>query len=448
MFNANFIKRVALGTLIFFVCFILSENLAFPQSEDVLSTIKRHVEQGNYDEAEKLLKDFIRQKQGVSGQEHRLAEAHYLLAKVYFIVGEAAPKAEEKIEQHLNEAFKLYPDSGQNEEDRSFKERVEKSRKEFLAEKVYNEIEKIEEPVKKDEESLKAKVTKEETETVSNIIKKEQPPKKKKKKFPTLLVVGGAIVVTALVILLSKKKSKKYTLTVALDGGVAGNPAAGTYTYKKGESVNYNFSRKSGYRDLVVILDGSPAPSSGNIIMDRDHSLTASTTKIGRINSISVKFTVRFAATNLKVRHRVWIDQNLKIDEILNFRVHSSDKWEDAVKIYRTFTVNCGSNLIRIQQEAGPYYTNSYSRDDYYWIWGTYYELEIIDYTYIDGVDPGWPTLSEGWFYLNVAPWRDDPTEEWYRIKVKEITINPPSVTSKKQSKEMANQKLKGESNQ
>jgi hypothetical protein len=270
-------------------------------------------------------------------------------------------------------------------------------------------------------------VEKIETKSDSRVIESASQ-KKKKKKFPWLLAAGAAVVVGTLVYFFVIKKSKKYTLTVNVGEGIDGTPAAGTYKYKKGTVVNYSYTLQSGYRDLVVTLDGNPVPSSGTIKMDGNHSLTVSCTKIGRINSVTVFFRVRFAATNLKVRHRIWVDNNLQIDEILNFRVRPSDKWNDALKIYKNFYVSGGPSTIQFKQEAGPYYSSFYSGN--YRIWGTYYELEITDYTYIDGADPGWPTLSEDWFYLDVAPWRTDPSHEWYRIKTKEITINPPATAA------------------
>jgi len=120
------------------------------------------------------------------------------------------------------------------------------------------------------------------------------------------------------------------------------------------------------------------------------------------------------------------VDGNMNVDEVFDFKVRSSDDWDDALKIYWSFEVNRGTDPIRIQQEAGPYYGSFYLRSP--WIWATYYEVEVIDYTYVGGADPGRPTLSESWFYLKVAPWEGNPNDEWYRIKTKEITINPPSA--------------------
>jgi hypothetical protein len=99
----------------------------------------------------------------------------------------------------------------------------------------------------------------------------------KKRKFPVLLVVAGVVVVTAAIIFLSKKKKEKqYTLTVNLDEGVEGTPSTGTNTYKEGTPVNYSYTLKPGYNNLVVQLDGAAASSSGTITMNQNHALTAS----------------------------------------------------------------------------------------------------------------------------------------------------------------------------
>lgn len=107
---------------------------------------------------------------------------------------------------------------------------------------------------------------------------------KKKKKFPWLLVVGGVVIVAVVAVLLTKKKKEpqKYTLTVTKGDGVDGTPNNGTITYNESTTVNYNYSLLSGYKDLVVQLDGNAVSSNGTITMDRDHTLTALATPLDR----------------------------------------------------------------------------------------------------------------------------------------------------------------------
>jgi hypothetical protein len=116
----------------------------------------------------------------------------------------------------------------------------------------------------------------------ANVIEDEGYPGKKKKKFPWLLVVGGIVVVgVALYFLVIKKP--KYDLTVTVGEGVTGNPATGTTSYKKGDTVNYNYTAQSGYTDLTVKVDGADVPASGTITMDKNKSLTATATEVATL---------------------------------------------------------------------------------------------------------------------------------------------------------------------
>ena len=66
-----------------------------------------------------------------------------------------------------------------------------------------------------------------------------------------------------------------YTLTVEVGEWVEGIPLTGVYTYKKGDGVNYNYSLRSGYNNLEILLDGNLVSSSGSILMDSDRTLKA-----------------------------------------------------------------------------------------------------------------------------------------------------------------------------
>jgi len=107
----------------------------------------------------------------------------------------------------------------------------------------------------------------------------EKTGTKGRKKFPWLLVAGGVTVVIVLALLLKKKKEKEYTLTVTRGAGVDGEPANGTYSYKKGTSVHYNYTLQSGYSNFRVQLDNNQVSASGTITMDGNHTLTATATQ-------------------------------------------------------------------------------------------------------------------------------------------------------------------------
>ncbi len=72
----------------------------------------------------------------------------------------------------------------------------------------------------------------------------------------------------------------QYKLTVTVNEGVTGTPAAGTYMYTKGASVPYSYALAEGYTDLSVKLDGTAVEAnSGTITMTEDFTLYASATK-------------------------------------------------------------------------------------------------------------------------------------------------------------------------
>jgi len=127
----------------------------------------------------------------------------------------------------------------------------------------------------------------------ANVIEDEGYPGKKKKKFPWLLVVGGVVVVGVVLYFLVIKKPK-YDLTVNVGEGINGTPPSGTSSHKKGTSVSYNYSLKSGYTDLLVKLDGSPVSASGSIKMEKNSTLTATCTEQG-----SLRFTSTPASANI-----------------------------------------------------------------------------------------------------------------------------------------------------
>jgi hypothetical protein len=134
----------------------------------------------------------------------------------------------------------------------------------------------------------------------ANVIEAEGYPGKKKKKFPWLLVVGGVVVVGVILYFVLAKKPK-YDLTVNVGEGINGTPTSGTSSHKKGSSVSYNYSLKSGYTDLSVKIDGSPASASGSIKMDQNTTLSATCTEQG---SLRVTSTPQSANIYLNGQHK------------------------------------------------------------------------------------------------------------------------------------------------
>jgi hypothetical protein len=106
------------------------------------------------------------------------------------------------------------------------------------------------------------------------------------------------------------------------------------------------------------------------------------------------------------------------------FNTPGYDDYDLAMKINRTISVTQAPGVMTIQHEVAADYNDYYSAQNS-WIWGTDFNLMISDFDY-QGDNPGAPSLSETSFYTTVAPWRIDPSEEWYRIESKSITIIEP----------------------
>ncbi len=68
----------------------------------------------------------------------------------------------------------------------------------------------------------------------------------------------------------------QYSLKVTLPDGVSGTPAEGTHFYPGGTVVEYAYSADEGYTGLDVTVDGVAAETSGTVVMDADHTISAS----------------------------------------------------------------------------------------------------------------------------------------------------------------------------
>ena len=69
-----------------------------------------------------------------------------------------------------------------------------------------------------------------------------------------------------------------WTLNVEVRNGVAGSPAAGSYSYDDGTVIAYNYSLQPKYGNLTVTLDGAAVANSGSVNMNSNHNLIASAT--------------------------------------------------------------------------------------------------------------------------------------------------------------------------
>jgi hypothetical protein len=101
----------------------------------------------------------------------------------------------------------------------------------------------------------------------------------KKNKFPWFLVACGAVVVGIVVYFVLIKKTN-HILVVDIGPGASGTPAAGKYTYKKGEKIAYNFVCADAYKNLTVFIDNIAVAPSGTIVMDRAHGVRVESTEL------------------------------------------------------------------------------------------------------------------------------------------------------------------------
>jgi len=245
MFGAKSLRSIGVVTLFFFTFFILFADFNFVQAkdkeEDSLLKARKLYQQGDYEGSIKLLSDFVQKLKAMVEQKKNVAEAFYLLAKIYYEVGD-----DTKVDENLRKVFETYPSFTMEEENLSFKGRVEKIRKGVL-EKKEQAVDEQAEAIKEEEESPEEE----------QFIEKPYPAKTKKKKFPVLLVVGGIAVVAAVVLLLSKSKEYNivgnWTIHENYPDGTSdnqyitfiGSKTNGTFVDQDGFTGTYNVSGKS-----------------------------------------------------------------------------------------------------------------------------------------------------------------------------------------------------------
>lgn len=193
MLAGKFLKGAGMVTLLLFLFFIFSADFAAAQKEeDVLLKARRLYQDGDYEGSIKMLSDFISKLRAMVEQKKNVAEAFYLLAKIYYEVGD-----DTKVNENLTKCFETFPAFTMEETNLGFKDRVNTIRKEVLEAKT-------KEPLPETET-----YEEEEPPAEEKVIAQPAPPKeKKKKKFPVLLVVGGIVVVGAVLALALGGKKK------------------------------------------------------------------------------------------------------------------------------------------------------------------------------------------------------------------------------------------------
>jgi len=242
MFDPRKLRLWGAITLLFFTGSCLAPLFARGENEDPLAKAREMIKAGSFEEAERILGAYIETLRGIAKQKRQVAAAHFLLARIYYEVGD-----DRRCDENLRTALQFDPQVGEAEPNADLRGRLDR----IWAESATQVAEKE---------------------------KKVVPPRPRaKKKFPWLLVAGVTAAVV-IVIFLLKKKKKDFLLTVVVSDGVSGSPKTGGYFYRKGTSVAYHFEAAADCKDLVVKIDGAVSPFSGTLVMNRDIRLEAAAT--------------------------------------------------------------------------------------------------------------------------------------------------------------------------
>jgi formylglycine-generating enzyme required for sulfatase activity len=220
MMGRKKLMKTALLALFFFAFNLLAvDNRSLQKDEDSLHKARQLIQDGDLAGAVDELQRIVQLLENNPDMKNRLAEAHYLMAKVYFTAGDR-----QLVEDHLRKVYSTDPTFSTSEPDLYFREIVENIKKEFPE---------IAQPKGPDTQ---------ETNSSSNIIAKER---KKKRKPPVLLILGGIAILTALILILSKKKksttesggirisSNPSEAKIFLDGRDTGHQTPFTLSYVK-----------------------------------------------------------------------------------------------------------------------------------------------------------------------------------------------------------------------
>ena len=260
MLRGKCLKGAGAVTLFFFMFFLFSADFALAnQEDDALLKARRMYQQGDYEGSIKLLGDFITKLRAMVEQKKNVAEAFYLLAKIYYEVGD-----DTKVDENLRKCYDTFPAFTMEETNLGFKDRVDRVRKEVLEAKTQQQPE--EEPTTEEMTPAPEK----------RVIPQTRYPQKKKK-FPVLLVVGGVVVLGVVLALVLKKKSSAaeevfdirgdWTVTVNFQGvdipfymSFNGSLTNGNFVDQDGDTGTYTVTNRNvrfEYDYYVLSFNGS-----------------------------------------------------------------------------------------------------------------------------------------------------------------------------------------------
>lgn len=379
MFAYSSMRKIAVITMILFVSFCLAANFQYAQEEDLLLKARRLYQTGYYDEALTILNQCVEKLRNIVAEKMKVAEAFYLTAKVYYTVGEDA-----QVEKNLKKVFETYPAFKKEESDIEFKSLVDKVRSTMARPRI-DQGQKDDTVQKEEEKKVEPVDTRvdEQSKTTETDMAKEQKTETTRQPSKYDAEQKQTRVKTTVIPKPVTKKKKKFPWLLVVGGVVVLGALAYFLLFKKEES---------------------------------------------KVTEVTVRIDITFAATNLGCGHIIRVNGVEKLNEYMGFNVPGYDDYDLAMKINRTIYVTQAPGVMTIQHEMAADYTDYYPSQNT-WIWATDFDLAISDFNY-QGDNPGAPTLSENYFYTTVAPWSDNPTDEWYRIESKSISVIAPTPTA------------------
>lgn len=201
----------------------------------------------------------------IAAQKKNIAEAYYIMAKIYFIVGD-----EENSETNLRKTFENFPAFTIDEPDLAFRDRAEKARIVIQEEQKGKEGEKALETEKVQEKEKQPSAA-------------GQVGAAKKKKFPWLIATGVALAGGAVAVLLLQKKSSATQLqfgNIAITSSPTGAKVFLDNT-DTGQTTDCTLTNiKAGTHALKIELENY-GKWEGNVTVIRNQTANVNATMVG-----------------------------------------------------------------------------------------------------------------------------------------------------------------------
>jgi len=123
MRSLGLLKKTTVIAIGLWLCFFLASEAPSPGlgQANPLPKARQLIREGEYQSAIKLLEDYIGKIKQVLFQKKRVAEAYYIIAKIYYVVGE-----DNNTDINLKRVFENYPGFSIEESDMAFLARVNK----------------------------------------------------------------------------------------------------------------------------------------------------------------------------------------------------------------------------------------------------------------------------------------------------------------------------------